>query len=177
MRGGIRLGHPEIGIDCAFHVQRLEHALGKEAHKRLARHLLDDQAGGDIAGVGILPLAARREIERRLGPAIEDLHRLHRLSHRREAVVLRPEVTIARCVAQELADRHLVGVGQPGEIVADRVVERKLALVRQHQDRSRGELLGDRRDRVARGDGRRLAGRLRAIGVGIDDAPVLHDRD
>ncbi|MDD1450631.1 hypothetical protein NHF48_005990 [Sphingomonas sp. H160509] len=87
------------------------------------RDLFDDQAGDDIACVGILPLCAGLEIERLLGPTVDDLLRRDGLGHRREAVVLRPVILKARGMAEQLADRDAVAAGDAGNVFRDAVVE------------------------------------------------------
>src|SRR6185312_7638543 len=72
-------------------------------------------------------------------------------------------------VAEQLAQRHLVGEGrQRGQPVADRIVELQFAVLRQQQDRGGGELLGDRGEAVV--GGRRGGGV--AFQVGHDVAAV-----
>ncbi|MEI9928006.1 MAG: hypothetical protein WDN44_10365 [Sphingomonas sp.] len=81
-------------------------------------------------------------------------------------------------MAEELADRDGVAAGDPGNELADGVVEAELAFVLKHQDRRGGELLRDRGDRIfGVGGGRPDPRALIAIGLGIDDPATLDDRD
>jgi hypothetical protein len=59
-----------------LHLQRPEDVLLEEVHQLLSRDFLDNRGRDDVTGIGILPLAPRREIERAAGPLLDD--RLHR---------------------------------------------------------------------------------------------------
>jgi hypothetical protein len=63
--------------------------------------------------------------------------------------ILGPVVLVAGRVRQDLPYRHFVAAGQAGNILAHRVIELELSLLLQDENRSRGELLGDRADGVA----------------------------
>ncbi len=70
------------------------------------------------------------------------------LRHRRHQIVLRPVILVARRVRQHLANRHLIGPRQFRQILPHRIVHRQLALLLQHQNRRRRELLRDGPDRI-----------------------------
>jgi hypothetical protein len=84
----------------------------------------------------------------------------------------------ARRVAEQLADGDLIAIGDAGQPLGHRVIEAEFAVILQHQDRSGGELLGDRGDLI-RGVAARRRDRLGlfAIGFGQHDLAVAHDRD
>ena len=52
------------------HLQRREDALLQELHERHAGHALDDRRRDHVVGVAVLPLGARREIERLARPPL-----------------------------------------------------------------------------------------------------------
>ena len=115
----------------------------------MAGDLLDDAAGDDEVGVGVLPLGSGLEVERLFSPGIEDLLGGFGDEHGGHDVVLGPVVLIAGGVGEDLADGDFVAAGEAGDVLADRVVEGELAFCLEEQDGGGGELLGDGADGVA----------------------------
>ena len=168
-----------VGVGDALHAERREDALPEERPERHPGRLLGDEAGDDEVGVAVLPLRAWLEVERPLGPALDDPLRRNRLQHERRHVVLRPEVLVAGGVREDLADRDLVAARQPGHVLADRIVDRQFALFLQEQQGGRGELLADRSDAVShlgRRGQRRIQPRV-SVGVRVGQAAIDDDRD
>ena len=73
----------------------------------------------------------------------------------------------------------LIAVGQAGDVLRDRIVERELALFGQQEDCGCGELLADRADAVAHlRRGRRVRIELSgAVGLDVGDLSILNDGD
>ena len=167
-----------VGVDHTLHVQRLEDMGVQKAHQWLARHLLDDGAGHHEAGVGILPVRSRFEVERAARPFVHDRLDAGRAGHFGGDVVLRPEVPEARGMAERLAYGDAVRLGEVGEEAGDVIVQTELALLLQLQDRRGGEFLGDAVNGVARLGGRRLVRQAgRSIRLGVGQLAAAHHSD
>ncbi len=96
-----------------------------------------------------------------------------------DGVVLGRVVLITGGVGEEIDDANFRGASEFGEILADRVVERELALLLEEQNSGSGELLGDGADGVGhRGLGlNRWIDAREAEGLGVDDLAILNDAD
>ena len=126
-----------------------------------------------------MPLHAGIEVERLLPPRVHDLLRVGRLEHSRHHVILRPVILVTRRVREQLANRDVVRARQIRNIFADLVIQRKLPLLLQKQNRRRGKLLADRADAVTH---LRCRGRLRlepriAIRFHVNDLSIFDNRD
>ena len=169
----------EVGVGDAGHFQRGKDSLAEKLQERHAGNFLDDDSGDNVIGVAVLPLGSRLEVERDLGPAIHDLFGGDRLQHERRHIILRPEVLITGGVREDLANGDLIAVGQTGDVLRDRIVERELALFRQQEDCGCGELLADRADAVAHlRRGRCVRIELSGtVGLDVGDLSILNDGD
>ena len=172
-----------VGVPDGGHAQGAEDMLGEKLKERLAGDDLNDAAGDDVVGVRVLPLCAGIEVERLLGPGVEDLLRGGGLEHGGHDVVLGPVVLIAGGVRENLADCDFVAAGEAGDVLADRVVEGEFFLLLEHEDCGGRELLGDGADGIAHGgrggdggSGVRCEAR-EAVGVGVNELAVLDDGD
>ena len=115
---------------------RFQDVLLDEGRQRLAGNLLDHNAEQDRVGVGIVEVAAGRK-QRRMAEG--DLQQLARrplpeglLRHLRIGVV--GVVVEPAAHRRKLPERDLVAARHALDIAVDRVVETKLALVRQHEN-------------------------------------------
>jgi hypothetical protein len=113
----------------------------QEGEKAFAGDLLYDPPGDDVAGVGILPVFPRLEIQRLFRPSRHDRLGRGGLLHGREGVVFGVIVLIAGRMAEDLPQGDLVGVRQIGEPAGDVVIEGKLALGLQDQNGGCGKFL------------------------------------
>ena len=117
--------------------------------ERLAAHALHDNREEEVPGIRVAPLGPRREVERLL------------VRDRPEAVVVVREVGVVEAVDREeprvvpqaarvveqVTQRDGPAVdGHLGDVLADVVVERELAVLHEEQDGERRELLGDGAD-------------------------------
>jgi len=146
----------------------------QEIQQRLAGHLLGDHPGDDVVRVAVLPLRARVEVERLLGPAGRDLGGRDRLQHHGHDVVLRPEILVAGCHREDLANGDVTRAREVGQPSDDFVIERELSFFGEEDQRGGGELLADRADRIAH---LRRCRQLRlevgnAVRVRVDDLAV-----
>ena len=130
-----------VGVPDGGHAEGAEDALGEEVEERLAGDDLDDAAGDDVVGVGVLPLGAGLEVERLFGPDVEDVLSDGGLDERRHHVVLGPVILIAGGVGENLADGHFIAVREAGNIFSDGIVEREFSLLLEQQNGCRSELL------------------------------------
>jgi hypothetical protein len=80
----------------------------QELKERLAADLLDDQPGDGVVCVAVLPLGARIEIERLLGPHVEDSFESGGEGHERRDEVKRVIVLAVGRAGEQPADRDLI---------------------------------------------------------------------
>ena len=117
--------------------------LAQEVEELLTADRFNDQAGDDVVGVGVLPLRAGFEVERLGRPLVEDLARSYRLELRFDGVVFRRVILVAGSVGQDLPDRDFVAARQARHVLADRIIERELALFLKKKDSGGGKLFRD----------------------------------
>ena len=175
--GGGQLGF--VGVPNRLHAERAEDTRGEQVHERCAGDGLHNAAGDDEVGIGILPLRAGLEVERLFGPGIDNLLGALWFPHGGHQVVFGPVVLVAGSVRENLADGDFVALGEAGNVLANRVVERELALFLKQQNGSRGELLGDGANGIAhlrRGRGSRVE-TGQTVGVGVGKLAMLDDRN
>ena len=160
---------------------RLQDLLLDEGGERLAGDFLDDQAEQDRVGVAIVELGSRRELQ---GMAEGDLQQLLRrifphglLRHVLVRVVGVVEEPAAHL--RELPERDPVAAWHALDVAVDRIVETKLALVRQHQEGGGHERLGVAADAHVEVGGHRLVARRVADAEGphIGRVVVVPDAD
>ena len=113
-----------VGVPRAGHAQRAENVFGDELEVGFAGNFLNDAAGDDEVGVGVLPLGAGLKVERLFGPGVEDLLGGSGSAHGDHDVVLGPVVLIAGGVGEDLADGDFVAAGEAGDVLTDRVINR-----------------------------------------------------
>ena len=100
----------------------------QEFERHLAGQLLHDSGGGRIAGIAVLPLRARREVQRLFAPPVHDESRSGRIRHHRVQVILRPEILVAGRVGKQLPSGDLIGISELGKVLRDFVVDAELWL-------------------------------------------------
>ncbi len=176
IRGGQRV---RVIFGDMLHLQRREDLLPQQAHQRLPRHLLDDGASHHIPGVGILPLAPRREVQWPPGPLAQDGRHGRGPQHRRRHKILGPIVADAGGVIEKLPDRDLGGFAEVRKPLPNRILQRHFSLLDEEQHGRRGELLRDRSDRVpgSGGGGQRWTELRPAIRLRVSHHTILYHRD
>jgi hypothetical protein len=131
----------------AIHSKRREYIRLLEIAKRLAAHPRDDAAEEVIAPIVVLPFCAGREVH----SLLTGEHSHYRLVLVLPRVLLRQSEqaeTLAQStrVGEQLTDGHVaLAIDPPRDILADFIVERQLAAVREQQDAHGRELFRDRR--------------------------------
>ena len=166
----------------AGHAQRSEDPLLGEVAEGLAAHALDHQGEEEVAGVAVAVLVARLEVQLLLpdddGEAVGVV---------REVLVVEPgqghEVGVvphAAGVVQQVAEGHRRGVIRHlGDVLADRIVQGKLALLGQEQDARRGDLLrgGADVEHCLGRDGHPMLQARHPIALLIRDTAILDHRE
>ena len=156
--------------------------LPRELPERLPGHALDDHRRQRVPHVAVEVPIAGREIQIPL-PAGEAENVVvgndvvHPPAGERQQA---PLIAQAARVQQQVSDgNRLAEVVHLGQMLADVIVERQLAVLLQQQNGKRRELLRDRRD-VKNGVGLDRAALLEighAVGLLVNQFPVAHDAD
>src|SRR5579872_417994 len=144
-----------LDMSRCVHTERCEDAVIEEGAEWLAADLLDDAAEQHEVGIAVEVARAWLEVQSALavdavekvlwlnGVAEVDAAQAHDLQH----------VADAGGVVHQVIERDAVTeVGEGGEVVADVVIGRQLALGREQKNGGAGELLADRGD-AKRGSG------------------------
>ncbi len=169
--------------DGVVHAQRLEHVLGHPVLERRLRHTLHDEREQPVARVVVVPLGAGRVLQ--LGLTLHDADDVvavdvvlgeKQARHRKHREI----VAVAARVREQVAERdRFAEVGKLGDVLADIVIERESALIRQQRDGEGGELLRGRRDvgRRVDGEGDAVGEARHAIGPLKHDLAMREDAD
>ena len=112
-----------VRVPGAGHAKRAKNVFGDELEIGFTGNFLKNATGDDEVGVGVLPLGSGLEVERLLGPDVQDLLGGGGAAHGGHDVVFGPVVLIAGGVREDLADGDLVALGEAGDVLADRVVD------------------------------------------------------
>jgi hypothetical protein len=163
------------------HAERGEDALLGEFTKGLAAHLLDDLGEEEVAGVAVVVLGPRREVQGLLARDGGQGVVVHRVvlevhaSHDHQVDV----VPHAACVVEEVADRdRRAVVRQLRQELVDVVVQGELPVVHQQENARSRELLRGRADVEHRPlgiDGHPVLHVRQPVALLVDDAAVLDD--
>jgi hypothetical protein len=142
-RGNLR-GRPVEGV---AQTQRIEHLLPQGDVERLAGDLLQRLPQDHVVGVGVIPVRAGGKDARRLH-AERDLLLRHPLPERvrvQHLIHFRAllEVGVAGGHVRQHSERDRVGVGQVGQPLRQRIVERDHSLVDQPEEERRDVEDGD----------------------------------
>ena len=145
----------------------------------MAAHLLDHPAEDQKARVAVRPPRARLEVEwaRRI-PGNDGIPGLG-ARHLAIDIIERIVIAIPGQMAAEVLERDVLRAGEAREVFRDRVVDRELSLLLEHEQRAAGELLCDGADgeHRARRDGRARGDVRDAVAAREHDLAVLHDPD
>ena len=135
-----------IDVVGLVHSQRPEDVLLRELRHRLPAHALDDDAEQEVAAIAVFVTRAGLEIRRPLACERRQCLIGRRAAGNAAALQAKEAYVIAEPagVMQQLPQRHALRARRKFRHMAQqRIIERQLALLLQHQQHECRELLGD----------------------------------